>query len=266
MEPVAAMREVLERHLPRATALDGVAESMPLGDSAVDAVVVGQAFHWFDGPASLAEFHRVLRPGGRLGLIWNIRDRRQPLQRAIDEITEPLRGTTPAVGRGTWHTAFDRSALFSPCGEHRVAFELMLDHNTFVDRIGSVSFIAALDEPHREQVLDRVRRLASEHLEPWSYVTEIYVYERVEDFPAATRASTATLIHVSREDPDTEELRAEQLARERAERELAQDPPQEEETAQHERRADKAKYLREKLEERAESEQAVSDSDAAEDD
>jgi hypothetical protein len=79
-------------------------------------------------------------------------------------------------------------------------------------------------------------------------------------------AGAATLIDVTGEDPDTKELRAEQLARERAERELAQDAPKDEETAQHKRRADKARYLREKLEERAEAEQAVSDSDADADD
>lgn len=81
-----------------------------------------------------------------------------------------------------------------------------------------------------------------------------------------TGDGAATLFHVSRENPDVEELRAEQQARERAERELAQEPPVDEEAAQHERRAEKAQYLREKLEERAESEKAVSGSeDAAED-
>jgi SAM-dependent methyltransferase len=178
VEPVAAMRGVLERELRGVRTLDGAAESLPLDDRAADAVVAGQAFHWFDGPVALAEFHRVLRPGGRLGLIWNARDRRQPLQRAIDELTEPLRGSTPSVGSGKWHAALRGSALFRPVSERRVPFELALDPDTFVDRIGSVSFVAALDDERRNDLLERVAQLAAEHPEPWFYVAEVYVFER----------------------------------------------------------------------------------------
>lgn len=64
------------------------------------------------------------------------------------------------------------------------------------------------------------------------------------------------------EEPDTERLRVEQLKRELDERKYADDAPVEEETAQHERRADKARYLREKLSERAESEREAEESDS----
>ena len=74
VEPVAAMRaQLMERH-PSIDARPGTAEQIPLGDGAVDAIVCAQAFHWFANPAALAEIHRVLKPGGRLGLIWNVRD------------------------------------------------------------------------------------------------------------------------------------------------------------------------------------------------
>jgi ubiquinone/menaquinone biosynthesis C-methylase UbiE len=177
VEPVAAMRAVLSRELPMVRVLDGTAEALPLRDAAADAIVVGQAFHWFDAPAALAEFHRVLIAGGRLALVWNVRDRAQELQRAIDEITEPLRGDTPSQAGGAWRRAFERTQLFMPVAERRVSFVLELDAETFVDRIGSISFIAALHEPRREEVLERIRGLASEHPEPWSYVTEVHVYE-----------------------------------------------------------------------------------------
>jgi SAM-dependent methyltransferase len=179
VEPVAAMRAVLEQELPDVRALEAAAESLPLKAESADAIVVGQAFHWFDAPAALAEFHRVLRTRGRLGLIWNVRDRDQALQRAIDELTEPLRGDTPSQAGGGWRSAIERSPLFAPAGELRVPFELALDRETFVDRIGSISFIAALDGPRREEVLEQVRRLALAHPEPWAYVAEVYAYERV---------------------------------------------------------------------------------------
>jgi SAM-dependent methyltransferase len=178
VEPVAAMRAVLERELPTARTIDGTAESLPLQDGAADAIVVGQAFHWFDGHGALAEFHRLLRADGRLGLIWNVRDRRQELQRKIDQITEPLRGDTPSVASGKWRAALEQSALFWPVGELEVPFELDLDPDTFVDRIASISFIAALDDSRHEEVLVHARALAAEHPEPWAHVTEVNVYER----------------------------------------------------------------------------------------
>jgi SAM-dependent methyltransferase len=179
VEPVAAMRAVLERELPGIRALASVAESMPVGDGAADAIVAGAAFHWFDGPAALAEFHRVLRPEGRLGLIWNARDRRQPLQRSLDALIAPLRGSTPSMGSGRWREAFEDSALFGPVGERKFPFELELDQDQFVDRIASISFIAALDDMPRRDLLERVRLLAAEHPEPWSYVAQAYVFERI---------------------------------------------------------------------------------------
>ena len=61
-----------------AHALSGTAERLPLSDGSVDAVVVGQAWHWFDHQQALSEARRVLRPGGALGLLWNVFDDRVP--------------------------------------------------------------------------------------------------------------------------------------------------------------------------------------------
>ena len=62
VEPLAEMRAELP---PEATALEGTAEAIPLGDGSADAVTVAQAFHWFDAEPALAEIHRVLRPERR---------------------------------------------------------------------------------------------------------------------------------------------------------------------------------------------------------
>jgi len=71
VDPSARMLDVLREKIPTVTALQGTAEAIPLPDASVDAVVVAQAFHWFDRDAASAEIARVLRPGGTLGLIWN---------------------------------------------------------------------------------------------------------------------------------------------------------------------------------------------------
>lgn len=178
VEPVGGMRDVMARALPAVRVLDGTAEALPLGEKSAEAIVAGQAFHWFDGEGALKEFHRVLRPGGRLGLIWNRRRLEQPLQRAIDEIIEPYREGTPSLGSGAWRGPLERSPLFAPVGELKVPFEQRLDAEHFVDRIASISFIAALDPGERDGVLTRVRELAGRHPEPLAYDSEVYVFER----------------------------------------------------------------------------------------
>ena len=67
IEPLEAMRRAIG---PGIEAREGTAEAIPLPDASVDAVSVGQAFHWFDGKLALAEMHRVLRPSGMLALLW----------------------------------------------------------------------------------------------------------------------------------------------------------------------------------------------------
>ncbi|MCR6481469.1 methyltransferase domain-containing protein [Amycolatopsis sp. OK19-0408] len=78
VEPDPEMRAELGRVVPSATSLAGRAERIPLPDAAVDAVFVGQAFHWFDVPAAMTEIGRVLRPGGVLVPMWNYEDESVP--------------------------------------------------------------------------------------------------------------------------------------------------------------------------------------------
>lgn len=85
VEPGGAMLEQLRRAVPEADAHQAPAESIPLPDASVDAVFAAQAFHWFDREVALAEFHRAIRPGGGLVLIWNWWDERDPLQRDLGE-------------------------------------------------------------------------------------------------------------------------------------------------------------------------------------
>jgi SAM-dependent methyltransferase len=85
VEPDAEMRAELERRVPSATSLAGQAERIPLPDAQVDAVFVGQAFHWFDVPAAMTEIARVLRPGGVLVPMWNYEDDSVPW---VAEFTE----------------------------------------------------------------------------------------------------------------------------------------------------------------------------------
>lgn len=181
VEPVPAMRAVLERLVPGATALDGTAEALPVADASVDAIVVASAFHWFDAGAAAAEFHRVLRPGGRLALLWNRRRAEDPLHRAVDEVIGPYRRRPPRPTRDVWREPLESGGLFKPVAEREVPFEQVLDAERFVDRFTSISFVAALPEAERASVIERLRALAAGAAgQPLrlGYDAEVYMYER----------------------------------------------------------------------------------------
>ena len=74
VEPIDAMRAQLERVVPGVEAVAGTAEAIPLPDASVDAVTCAQAAHWFRADEAAREIRRVLRPGGGLALLWNVRD------------------------------------------------------------------------------------------------------------------------------------------------------------------------------------------------
>jgi SAM-dependent methyltransferase len=176
VEPVDGMRATLQRTAPAADIRAGQAEALPLEAGAVDAVVAGQAFHWFATAAALGEFARVLRPHGRLGLIWNRRDLEQPLQAAIERLLAPLRGRAPAMASGAWQAAFDAAAPFELVSERRMQYAQPLDAAGLVDRVLSISFVSVLPERERATVEARVRELAGGAPVELRYLTELFVY------------------------------------------------------------------------------------------
>jgi SAM-dependent methyltransferase len=88
VEPDGGMRERLDAASPELSALDGSAEVIPLPDASVDAVLAGQAYHWFDKDPAHAEIARVLRPGGTFAPVWNVRDESVPWVAALSAAAE----------------------------------------------------------------------------------------------------------------------------------------------------------------------------------
>jgi SAM-dependent methyltransferase len=165
VEPVAAMRDQLARAVPGVEILDGTAEAIPLPDGSVNAVTVGQAFHWFDGDRALAEIHRVLQPHGGLALIWQARDPVRPWMRQLEEIIDRADDGHPRFRTHEWRLAFDRSHLFGPLESADYATVQRGDLETFVDRVASISYVAALPDEARAGVLSEVRELLTTDLE-----------------------------------------------------------------------------------------------------
>jgi SAM-dependent methyltransferase len=176
VEPVAEMRAALPAG---AEALEGTAEAIPLADASVDAVTVGQAFHWFDGDAALTEIGRVLRPGGLLALLWNRRVDEDPVNQAIEDLVGPYRAATPSHRSAAWREAFSRTRAFSPL-EAEAVFENVLEQDAdgVEARVGSISFIASLDPAERSRVLERARAIAGSAVVTIPYRTEVLTCRR----------------------------------------------------------------------------------------
>jgi SAM-dependent methyltransferase len=186
IEPVEAMRNELAKTFPEVSATVGTAQAMSLPDAASDSVVCAQAFHWFATGEALGEIHRVLKPGGKLGLVWNVRDESVDWVAAITKIIAPYEGDTPRYYKNEWLRPF-KGALFSPLRETRFPYQhIGAPQQVIVDRFLSVSFIAALPHTERTNVTQQLTQLIATHPQikgretiAFPYETRAYCCERL---------------------------------------------------------------------------------------
>ena len=155
VDPIPDMLEVLRASLPETRALLGTAEEIPLEDNSVDAVLVAQAWHWVDPERAIPEVARVLRPGGRLGLVWNTRDERLGWVRELGEII----GSDGDRGR------FDvtLSTAFTAPVRHQVEWTSYLTPQALIDLVASRSYCITSPTEIRTRTLDQVRELLNTH-------------------------------------------------------------------------------------------------------
>jgi SAM-dependent methyltransferase len=155
VDPIPEMLELLSTSLPDTPALLGTAEEIPLPDDSVDAVLVAQAWHWFDPERAVKEVARVLRPGGRLGLVWNNRDERLGWVKDLGEIigheVDPFAQTVELPGP------------FTDVEHHRVEWTSYLTPQALIDLVASRSYCITSPEQVRARTLDRVRELLATH-------------------------------------------------------------------------------------------------------
>ena len=159
IEPVREMRAKIEQTLTTVEARDGTATAIPLPDNSVDAVTCAQAFHWFATKEALTEIHRVLKPGGRFGLIWNVRDESVDWIAELTGIITPYEGDAPRFAKGTWREVFPHPG-FSPLAEDRFAHSHTgSPEDVIINRIRSTSFIAALPVDEEAKVVEKLHAL-----------------------------------------------------------------------------------------------------------
>jgi SAM-dependent methyltransferase len=172
VEPDPKMRAALDAATPGVTALAGSAEQLPLPDSSANAILCGQAYHWFDPETAHPEIARVLRPGGVFAPIWNVRDE------SVSWVAELTR--TALVRHGDGRSAYvmhDLGPLFGPV--ERAEFPHATTHTaeSLVALVRSRSYYLTADERRRAEMDEAVRAVADGiGLETFElpYVTVVY--------------------------------------------------------------------------------------------
>jgi SAM-dependent methyltransferase len=182
IEPTAGMRAVFRRAVPDVPVVDGTAEAIPLPDGFADAVVCAQAFHWFRPRPALREIARVLRPGGGLGLVWNVRNESAGWSRELTRLMRPYGWRSPAHRDRRWQPTFrDPSSPFGPLHRKDFPHAQRGPPPQFVERVLSVSAVAVQPAAERRRIAARVRALLRKHPETrgrsvleMPYTTEVY--------------------------------------------------------------------------------------------
>ncbi|MFI1991828.1 class I SAM-dependent methyltransferase [Actinoplanes sp. NPDC020271] len=156
VEPSEGMREQLAEVVPTAAVHEGTAENIPLADASVDAIVMAQAWHWVDPARGIPEIVRVLRPGGTLGLIWNIRDSAEPWVAELDELlhhhSRQDLDTTPSL-----------AVPFTQVERAEFRWVHTMSRQSLIDMIASRSYVIVLPEPERAELLGNVAELLDSH-------------------------------------------------------------------------------------------------------
>lgn len=156
LEPQHQMLLHLRRAAPSALTACSVAETLPVRSGWADAVVVAQAFHWFDQQRSVPEIRRIMSPAGRLALVWNVRDE------SFDWVAELARIAGPENSRET-RAQLNRLPGFETF-EHRTwRTTQVMDRDMLLAHVKSRSNVAAMTERDQRRVLDEVAHLCDSH-------------------------------------------------------------------------------------------------------
>jgi SAM-dependent methyltransferase len=177
VEPDEAMRRRLAQATPGTTPLAGSAERIPLPDASVDAVVAGQAYHWFDPARAHPEIARVLRAGGVFAPVWNIRDESVPWVAGLTRLSDDRHG---GKHDGQLENA-DFGPLFGPLTGKTFQHEVPMTADRLVALIGTRSYYLTATPQRQAELAGAIRELVAglPQTFPLPYRTAIYRARRV---------------------------------------------------------------------------------------
>jgi len=171
VEPDPGMLGELRRQLPSVRSLAGSAEDIPLSDGGADAVLAGQALHWFDLGRAMPEIARVLVPGGVFAALWNVDDDRVPWVAELAETSKRKSSVTLTRWRdGAGRTRQGRiaaagSGLFGPGQVGEFEHGQLRTAGSLLATIATHSHLLVMDEPERTALLAEISDFLSGHPE-----------------------------------------------------------------------------------------------------
>jgi SAM-dependent methyltransferase len=183
VEPDEAMRAHIDA---RATVLAGTAEQLP-DVGIVDAVVVGQAWHWFSAREALASIRRVLPPGGTLGLLWNLLDDRAGWWRRLPELVhfeDVVSNLDPTATRPYEEPVGDG---FGPWERLQVSHEEPADKQRVIANLGSRSVVLVMGDEQRAELFTAVDALVPDDVDHTPYVCDAWRAVRSSTAPEGPR-------------------------------------------------------------------------------
>jgi SAM-dependent methyltransferase len=167
VEPDTRMSTVLLAESPSARAVAGVGEALPLRSGSADALLISSAWHWMDSDLAVPEIGRVLRDGGRFGLIWTSRDREVEWVRKLDALREPANTPDPseavrAQGLRNRRIALPEPSPFTNIETASFPFTKTIRVENYAPMIATYSRVITASEEEQAKILTRVQAAVAE--------------------------------------------------------------------------------------------------------
>lgn len=186
VEPIAEMLNQLKIVHPEVQTQQASSDQILLNSNSVDAILCAQSFHWFANTQTLSEMHRVLKPSGRLGLVWNQRDERVDWVKALADFIQQFEADTPRFHSGEWQNVFEQQNLFAHLGQKVfVQHQVGTVEDVVSQRLLSTSFIAAMPQTQqlelKQQFEDIVEQYTGKRAQDqiaFPYITYAFHYQR----------------------------------------------------------------------------------------
>lgn len=187
VEPIAEMLEQLKIVHPEVQTQQASSHQIALNSNSIDAILCAQSFHWFANLDTLTEMHRLLKPQGHLGLVWNQRDERVDWVKALADFIKDFEGDTPRFHSQQWQKVFEQQSLFQ--FESQQMFtqpHVGTVEEVVSNRLLSTSFIAAMSATKQQSMKQQFEHIvkaytgksAQDQIE-FPYVTYAFHYIKI---------------------------------------------------------------------------------------